>query len=262
MYDFSLFSARSLPPLTEDPDSALVCTPGQGEPLCQLDGLWHRVQVQPAYARLPGALRGCWLRRSAAERLLAAAAQLPDGYSLLVLDAWRPVRLQQALYDDFLARLRRENPRTTPWQLEKMCQEFVARPRADALRPAPHATGGAVDLTLCLDGKPVEMGTAFDDFGPLAGRRPWSVNLAPIPRPGTTAAVSSGPCRRRALSTIPGNGGISATANGCGPRRPATSLFTATATAQGCGNAGQSGQNRRIRPLFAPSRSRMLLRRP
>ena len=48
MYDFSLFSARSLPPLTENPDSALVCTPGQGEPLCQLDGLWHRVQVQPA----------------------------------------------------------------------------------------------------------------------------------------------------------------------------------------------------------------------
>lgn len=181
MYDFSLFSARSLPPLTEDPDSALVCTPGQGEPLCQLDGLWHRVQVQPAYARLPGALRGCWLRRSAAERLLAAAAQQPDGYSLLVLDAWRPVRLQQALYDDFLARLRRENPRTTPWQLEKMCQEFVARPRADALRPAPHATGGAVDLTLCLDGKPVEMGTAFDDFGLLA--RTAALECEPCPNP-------------------------------------------------------------------------------
>ena len=98
-----------------------------------------------------------------------------------MLDAWRPVRLQQALYDDFLARLRRENPRTTPWQLEKMCQEFVARPRADALRPAPHATGGAVDLTLCLDGKPVEMGTAFDDFGPLA--RTAALECEPCPNP-------------------------------------------------------------------------------
>lgn len=181
MYDFSIFSGRRLPPLTEEPDSSLMCTPAQGEPLCQLDGLWHRVAVQPAYAHLPGALRGCWLRRSAAERLLAAAAQLPAGYSLLVFDAWRPVRLQQALYDDFLARLRRENPRSSSRQLEKQCQEFVARPRADALRPAPHATGGAVDLTLCFEGKPVEMGTAFDDFSPLA--RTAALEADPCPNP-------------------------------------------------------------------------------
>ena len=46
--------------------------------------------------------------------------------------------------------------------------EFVAVPVKRLDRPSPHATGGAVDLTLCRDGQPLDMGTGFDDFSGLA----------------------------------------------------------------------------------------------
>lgn len=168
MFDFSRFSARPLPALTQEPTPDILCRNEPGEPLVDLCALWYKVKVQPAYAQLPGARTGCWLRRSAAERLLAAAARLPEGYTLLVWDAWRPVQVQQSLYDAYYRQLRAQNPRLSRAQLSALCTDFVARPREDYLRPAPHATGGAVDLTLCKDGVPLDMGTEFDDFTPLA----------------------------------------------------------------------------------------------
>ena len=44
----------------------------------------------------------------------------------------------------------------------------MATPVKRPERPAPHTTGGAVDLTLCKDGLPLDMGTGFDDLTDLA----------------------------------------------------------------------------------------------
>lgn len=168
MYNFCEFAERPLPALTVDPLPHLLASPDEGEPLVCLDEIWYRIQAAPAYADLPGAVQGCWLRRGAAERLAAVSALLPDGYSLLVYDAWRPVAVQQALYDQYRKQLRKEHPRMSGRQLDTLCREFVALPRADPINPAPHATGGAVDLTLCYQNTPLEMGSRFDDFSPLA----------------------------------------------------------------------------------------------
>ena len=104
---------------------------------------------QPVYpAAAPGRLR---VRATVADQLTRAQAALPAGYGLAVFDAWRPLGLQQALYDDAYA-----NP--------NLPEVFVAPPSTDPAFPPPHLTGGAVDVTLTWRGRPLALGTAFDDF--------------------------------------------------------------------------------------------------
>lgn len=64
--------------------------------------------------------------------------------------------------------MRRSHPEYTPEQLAAAVDDFVALPHPNPARPAPHATGGALDLTLCYRGRPLPMGTEFDDFTNLA----------------------------------------------------------------------------------------------
>ena len=90
---------------------------------------------------------GCWLHADAA-RLLARAVALarPLGLRLRVLDAFRPAEAQWVLWTH------------TP------DPGFLADPR----RGSPHSMGVAVDLDLIdmSSGRPLDMGTAFDEFTP------------------------------------------------------------------------------------------------
>ncbi|HJQ55562.1 MAG TPA: D-alanyl-D-alanine dipeptidase [Vineibacter sp.] len=90
----------------------------------------------------------CWLRAAAAEHLRRAIALAADlGLRLRIFDALRPGEAQWALW--------RADPNP----------EFLADPR----RGSPHTRGVAVDLTLLdRDGRPLDMGTPFDAFTPLA----------------------------------------------------------------------------------------------
>ena len=48
---------------------------------------------------------------------------------------------------------------------QKFISQFVSIPVFDEMRAPVHTTGGAVDLTLIdTNGKPLNMGTDFDDF--------------------------------------------------------------------------------------------------
>lgn len=42
--------------------------------------------------------------------------------------------------------------------------KYVAIPTRDLMKPSPHLTGGAVDLTLANEQGWIDMGTGFDDF--------------------------------------------------------------------------------------------------
>jgi len=117
----------------------------------------HGIHVSLAYATANNftgkpvykADAGAWLHHDAV-RLLERAADLakPLGYSLLVLDAFRPSEAQWVLWNH------------TP------DPHFLADPK----RGSPHSMGAAVDLTLVDDatGQEVDMGTAFDAFTPLS----------------------------------------------------------------------------------------------
>ncbi|WP_346774025.1 M15 family metallopeptidase [Brevibacillus sp. SYP-B805] len=140
-----------------------------GEPLVSLSGLTAKLQVYPYYHKLgySEALPDCYAREGVADRLVKAAERLPEGYSLVVWDGWRPYRLQQAIFDRF-----RETLLAQGWQegeaLTREVTKYVALPSTDPAHPAPHLTGGAVDVTIAGPNGWLPMGTDFDDFTPLA----------------------------------------------------------------------------------------------
>ena len=98
---------------------------------------------------LYGRLDCAWLRREAAEGLEAAAAWLRTnrpGWRLLVLDALRPQRVQEAIWVDVAG---------TP------AQEYFANPE----RGSVHSYGMAVDVTLLLpDSTEADMGSGCDEM--------------------------------------------------------------------------------------------------
>ena len=82
---------------------------------------------------------------------------LPAGFGFSIFDAWRPMLLQQELFD---ATGGASAPADT-WTM-------VAPPSPDPATPPPHLTGGTVDLTLNWQGRALALGTGFDDTSPAA----------------------------------------------------------------------------------------------
>ena len=96
---------------------------------------------------LYGRLDCAWLRREAAARWLARTR---PGWRLLVLDALRPQRVQEAIWLDVAG---------TP------AQEYFANPERGSI----HSYGMAVDLTLLgPDSREADMGSGFDEMSRLS----------------------------------------------------------------------------------------------
>lgn len=145
-----------------------------GEPLVPLSLAPERILVRPAYyaAAIPGALPECFARESVQKRLLKAQSLLPDNLRLVILDTWRGVEVQTALFTQCLAALKRSYPDLPEDDVKAMALRFVALPSLDKARPAPHVTGGAVDLALATtDGSPLWFGASFDYPGPVSYTR-------------------------------------------------------------------------------------------
>jgi D-alanyl-D-alanine dipeptidase len=121
--------------------------------LDSLDGVAHDLRYAGtnnfAGRKLYGALDCAWLRREAAAGLQAAArwlAQARPGWRLLVLDALRPQRVQEAIWRDVVG---------TP------AQAYFANPERGSI----HSYGMAVDVTLLgPDGHEADMGSGFDEM--------------------------------------------------------------------------------------------------
>lgn len=98
----------------------------------------------------------CLLRKPVAEALVEVHADLKEqGYKLKIFDCFRPITVQQRLFEVV------PNP------------DYVAQPEFDAngkpIRGSKHNRGAAVDLTLImLDGSAVDMPTDYDDFSERA----------------------------------------------------------------------------------------------
>jgi len=107
-----------------------------------------------------------WVRQGVADALYRASQLLPKGCRFQVWGAWRPLALQQALFDKYVESLRKNEPELSYEDLRKKAQQFISLPSTNPKKPSPHNTGRAVDLTLIgPDGKELDMGTEFDHFG-------------------------------------------------------------------------------------------------
>lgn len=121
--------------------------------LRSLRGVLHELRYAGTHnfagRNLYGRLDCAWLRREAAEGLEAAGAwleQIRPGWRLLVLDALRPQRVQEAIWVDVAG---------TP------AQEYFANPERGSI----HSYGMAVDVTLLQpDGSEADMGSGFDEM--------------------------------------------------------------------------------------------------
>lgn len=169
-------------PLPRDYDWDGIPAPMEcGEPLTDPTLLSPRITYGAAYLRqgLPGAEAACQCRRTVAKKLAQAASKLPQGYGIYIFDSLRSLTVQKALYDQYREVAAREHPGLSPRELDDVIDEFVALPVKRLDRPSPHATGGAVDLTLCKDGQLLDMGTGFDDFTDLAHTAALEENCPP-----------------------------------------------------------------------------------
>jgi D-alanyl-D-alanine dipeptidase len=99
---------------------------------------------KPLYAR-----EECYLHPDAAKALtIAIRYAAAMGYRFKIFDAFRPLEIQELLWED--------NPDPN----------FISDPKTGSV---PHCRGVAIDLTLIdKDGKELDMGTPFDSFSPLS----------------------------------------------------------------------------------------------
>lgn len=93
-----------------------------------------------------------FVREGVLERLKVAQSLLPEGYYFRFLDNYRPLNVQQALYDDQKEKFRKDHPEWDETQLEEGTQKYVSLPspnkERDTTHPSPHSTGGVVDLSI------------------------------------------------------------------------------------------------------------------
>ncbi len=118
---------------------------------------------------IDGAVSECFVRETVYNMLQKAVRQLPQGFKIKIFDAWRPVSVQKALYNDFYKIIKSSSPSLTESELIEQTSYFVSYPSEDVLHPFVHSTGGAVDMTIVdASGIELDMGTDFDDFTPLS----------------------------------------------------------------------------------------------
>ena len=137
-----------------------------GEPLVDLSG--QPFELEAAYFNQglsnDPALHA---RLQIVEKLIRIQTQL-DGHRFRIWDPWRSRVVQGNIYQKLWDELAAEHPDWGEERLRVEVGKFITAAN-NPNRIPPHATGGAIDLTLVgPDGKELDMGTKFDHFGPEA----------------------------------------------------------------------------------------------
>lgn len=100
------------------------------------------------------------VRKSVADKLIAAKAYLPKGMEFYFSEGLRPLTVQKQIYDEHYQHLAKTNPTWDKSKLREETAKFVAPPED----VPPHSTGGAIDLTLIDEhGNEVDMGSGLDE---------------------------------------------------------------------------------------------------
>lgn len=175
MENFEILVAKPIPTINVPVSWKTVTIRESREPLIALSTFKDtRILVEPAYFQkgIPGAIKEVYVREGLAQKLVFAASQLPAGNCLLVWDAWRPLPVQQVLFNEHCQVLHQHFPTLSAEDVHRKAETCVSLPSKHILHPSPHYTGGAVDLTLAdPHGHLLPMGTEFDAFDRRAKTR-------------------------------------------------------------------------------------------
>lgn len=139
-----------------------------GEKLFSLNELYpERIFVESQYFSqgLEGSTKECFVRETVAKLLIKASKLLPNGYKFVIWDAWRPIEVQEAIFNKYKEKLKNLNPEINEENLLMVTQSYVSLPSSAEKYPSPHNTGGAVDLSIVDSSENyLNMGTEFDEF--------------------------------------------------------------------------------------------------
>lgn len=94
-------------------------------------------------------------RKNVAEKLQLAATSLPQGIVFKIIEGYRPVTVQQEIFEEEKTSIKNKHPDWNDQQVFEATALFIAPPDDTP----PHSTGGAIDLTLMTtDGQELDMG--------------------------------------------------------------------------------------------------------
>jgi D-alanyl-D-alanine dipeptidase len=142
--------------LLSDPEVVAIPLRESGQPLVDLRD-WAPLRLDGRLADPAGAY--AHLRAELVARLVTAQTLLPSGVELLVVEGYRPLRLQTSYFEEHVDLLRARLPGTPASTLRRMASRYIAPPEL-----APHVAGAAVDLTLStVDGDELWLGSAVND---------------------------------------------------------------------------------------------------
>lgn len=100
------------------------------------------------------------VRYTVANKLVKAAAYLPLGLFFLVEEGYRPLSVQERIFNEYYRKLATVNPLWDHKSLYIEVCKYVAPPQ----EIPPHSTGGAIDITLIRDdGVELDMGSTSDE---------------------------------------------------------------------------------------------------
>jgi len=134
-----------------------------GEQLVEISDLDKRILYNKKCYKLiyPYSIDKCFVRETVAIKLKKIIDKLPSSYHLLIFDAWRPIKLQEYLFQ----RYRKKHPNLN----EKEVSKFISNPYYANKFPPPHYTGGAIDVALLKNGILLEMKNSADkDFSEIS----------------------------------------------------------------------------------------------
>ena len=96
------------------------------------------------------------LRSIIVKKLDIAASLLPLGYKFKIFETYRSLEKQKLFWEKELIKLRQQYPNWSQEKLEEKANDGIANPYKIG---SGHQTGAALDLTICKDGKELDMGT-------------------------------------------------------------------------------------------------------
>ncbi len=116
-----------------------------GEPLVNFLALCPRLVLAPQHPvfEFP---RVHLLRKSVAQKLCEAAQNLPAGLTFHVVEGYRPLEAQRAMFEHAMQEARKRFPNWGEAKLTAEAGRYSAPP--DAITPPPHTTGAAFDITI------------------------------------------------------------------------------------------------------------------
>lgn len=134
-----------------------------GEPLLNLADFLPDLVPRMSKRRIEFAGTEIFLARETVAHMLSQAAKLlAPNYRLVLYDAHRPIEYQRGRYEQVHADIRSRNPQASEDKINELTFQVVFPPDEDPQKSPPHATGGAIDLTIIkTDGTEIDMGSRY-----------------------------------------------------------------------------------------------------